>query len=242
MRRPWVALLMLAPLGCWAEVFLPADTDGSSGAAAETTQGTTAVDDASDETTADACGGNPDLLTCDGTCVDPEDDPLNCGDCGVECAPDERCESADCVFDCDCDPIYEVCEDFECLCREGTERCGDDCVATVNDPFHCGECDNECDDVCLGFECVTDCGALTQCGGACTDTELDPLHCGECGHECEADALCVFGVCRDAVPIPFQCDGCPCGEFCEGLDAGFICCESVVIEGPVCLDTPVCDD
>lgn len=236
MTRWWLGALVVGLTGCWTEVFLEADTDSSTGAS-EATQ-----DASADEATDDGCDGDPGNLICDGECVDPGHDVLHCGDCDIECEAGEICDLGECVFGCECDPVYETCDGERCLCREGTERCGDSCVALRNDASHCGECENDCDDVCLDFSCAADCGELTDCGRDCTDTELDPFNCGECGHECESEEACVFGTCRSAELLPFDCDECPCDGYCEGLDEGMTCCESLLLEGPLCVDTPICGE
>jgi len=228
MKRSGLLALVLLHAGCWTEVFLPADTDAASTAAGPTDGG---------------CDGDPDLLECDARCVDPLGDAAHCGACGAECDADERCVDGSCEFACDCDPVMEVCDGEACVCREGTERCGGDCVVLHYEPEHCGACDRDCgDEVCLDGECEPDCGALQECGGSCTDVELDPLHCGECGHICGTEEVCAFGVCRDIEEVPFACDACPCEGYCEDLDAGLLCCFSVVHDGPVCLDSPICPE
>ncbi len=240
MRPRWVVAVLLAfSTGCWAEVFLPAETEGSSGMS-----GDTPMMDGSDadETAGPGCDGDPANIVCDGECVDPGHDLEHCGDCNVECAADEICELGDCVFNCECDPAFEICIDERCECREGTERCDGNCVVLRTDATHCGECGNECDEVCLDFACEPDCGPLTDCAGDCTTLDEDPFNCGECGHECDAHEVCVFGSCRDSEPIPFPCEECPCGDFCEGLDAGLICCEILLTDGPLCVDTPICGE
>ena len=222
MKRLALAVLCLG--GCWAEVFLPAeDTDTSGGEEEEPLE----------------CEG--DDLLCEGACIDPNEDAAHCGGCGDACEDDEVCAEGECVFECDCDPVGEVCDGEACVCREGLERCGDACVPLYNDPLNCGECGIDCDDeVCSDFLCEPDCGDLEACGAACVDVELDPLNCGECGHECDGDELCVFGVCRAYEPIEVPCDDCSCGDVCEPLDQGLMCCVSELLERAVCLDTPVC--
>lgn len=244
MRRAGLALLMLGT-GCWAEVFLAGETDlGSTGGTApgtsteaSTTSGTTRDTDAQP-----ACDTEAEQAACDGDCVFLEEDSEHCGECGIVCDEDELCADGDCVFSCDCDPIYEVCNGDACECREGTELCAGECAPLVNDPTNCGGCGIACDDVCLDFDCEPECFTLDECDGACTDFDIDPLHCGGCGRECGSEEICAFGVCRDAEPAPFECDACPCDDYCEDLDQGLICCFSSVVEGPLCLDSPVCPE
>lgn len=91
-------------------------------------------------------------------------------------------------------------------CVPGTEECGDDCVDIMEDPEHCGACNNPCDQgqVCNAGECVSSCDeGLTDCGGACINTDDDPEHCGACDNACEFGESCIDGTC-----IPNEvCDG-----------------------------------
>ncbi len=37
-------------------------------------------------------------IECSGLCVDPENDPQNCGGCGIDCGPGGYCDIGDCAF------------------------------------------------------------------------------------------------------------------------------------------------
>ena len=205
----------------------------------------TAETEPTGNTEADAldCAGQGETFeVCVDACVDTEAAQLHCGGCGIECGADEVCAGGVCVFACDCDPQLEVYNAGACECREGFERCGEDCVQTVNDPSHCGGCNNDCgDEFCIEDECVDQCGLLAECSGACTDFDIDPLNCGDCGNVCESDELCAFGVCRYFEPFaPEECDECPCEGACEDAEEGLTCCYSELLDLAVCLDTPVC--
>lgn len=61
-----------------------------------------------------ACTGTPSFSCCSGICVDWQNDPNNCGDCG------------------------NLCLDF------GFDCCSGGCYDLWNTPAHCGSCGNAC--------------------------------------------------------------------------------------------------
>ena len=66
---------------------------------------------------------------CGGSCVDLNDDPLNCGSCGNVCVSGS-CLPGNGKGTCDCPSPYT--------------QCGPECVDTYADAAHCGGCDIEC--------------------------------------------------------------------------------------------------
>jgi hypothetical protein len=74
------------------------------------------------------------------------------------------------------------------------------CVDVQSDPFHCGNCEQSCDDECCHGECCFStsgqgqvclpegCGCedprLIPCGVNCVDLATDPANCGACGASC----------------------------------------------------------
>lgn len=229
MRRAFLAYVLTCA-GCWVSYAIPADTDGGSSS-------TSTFEDEDDE----PCG-DPSEQRCAEVCVDVLADVDHCGGCDIVCEDDELCEQGDCVPECDCDPVFEVCVAGECDCRPGLISCGDACVAPLTDTHNCGDCGNDCEDErCLGGECSPSCEDFDECDDECTVVDADPLNCGECGHRCESDELCVFGNCRYFEAIdPDECDACPCEEPCEDVEEGLICCFSVALEEIACIDTPLC--
>ena len=61
--------------------------------------------------------------------------------------------------------------------------CQGQCVFTINDINHCGECGNKC-------------GLMESCcNGQCVDVSTSSSHCGKCGNSCPSSAPCEFGMC-----------------------------------------------
>ncbi len=173
--------------------------------------------DAGDQADAPRCP-EP-LAECDGTCVDPLLDGVNCGGCGIECGAGEACTNG------------------ECRCRPGRTRCGGACVDTASDPEHCGDCGEACtgEQVCSAGACALTCAeGLTECGDRCIDTDTDEDNCGRCGVLCvpgtNQAVACFDGECdTNCLPDFFDLDdepGCeyacvvafPDNEICDGLD------------------------
>ena len=73
-------------------------------------------------------------------------------------------------------------------CRNGTTRCGDECVDTSSDRFNCGRCGNDCPEIaeCIGGLCIACPQFQTRCGDQCVDTTTDVANCGRCGSACPA--------------------------------------------------------
>jgi hypothetical protein len=65
-----------------------------------------------------------DGMVCDGTCVDTQSDPANCGTCGHACDASDACVAGQC----------------ELQCTGSDTPCGTTCVNTQTDPLHCGGC------------------------------------------------------------------------------------------------------
>lgn len=131
----------------------------------------------------------------DGCEVDTRTDRMNCGGCGVECAPGEMCLKGQCV-----------CED-PCSCG------GND---YDNNPNQCGSCNHVCPGLdavmpgqkpprghrtCRGGQCGYACDdGWADCNGdlldGCEiDVRSDPRNCGACGHSCLSNQACANGVC-----------------------------------------------
>ena len=89
---------------------------------------------------------------CSSSCVDLDNDPHNCGDCGHGCAGSTTCAHGGCGVDtCDASHAGAPCHlsDSQGLC------CAAGCVDTDNDPANCGGCGLACDpgQVCSGGGC-----------------------------------------------------------------------------------------
>lgn len=178
------------------------------------------------------------LDACEGSCVDLQQDPENCGGCGQVCGDAQECAAGTCV-----DP-----------CERG-DRCGLECVDTSQSRRHCGGCNQACvrGQECRAGACVEDrcagrCDPLSEvctadacacrpgmirCGERCVDPQIDPHHCGECDNEC---VVCRAGACGSS------CDGFPdrCVDSCTDTqrdpsncgECGMRCAaDSVCIDG-----------
>lgn len=96
-----------------------------------------------------------------------------------------------------------TCGNDGCTCALGFGDCDDDpdngCEQSLDDPDHCGACDNKCDNgKCENLACACE-GGFAECDGdpatICeTDVGTDPAHCGSCTRDCGA-AACVAGLC-----------------------------------------------
>jgi hypothetical protein len=155
-------------------------------------------------------------LCCGAACVDTGKDPLNCGDCGVEC-PSGVCTNATCIPA----PIVQDCAQS---CGPGTICAEGSCV------------DSRCD---AAIYCLAEDGAVGLCCAgvgtvdpflsACADLASDPANCGACGVVCPPGAACINGLCNGL-------SACGPGHersYCNA-DAGpsFLCCP-----GLGCIDT-----
>ncbi len=136
------------------------------------------------------CNDDLRVATGNGCETDTGSDPLNCGGCGVACAPGEAC-------------VYGKCE-----CQ-----CGSSCFHVTTDIDNCGACRSVCpgsrDDAAHGgpvcndgvcdYRCDVDwadCDGLSR-NGCETNLRSDPVNCGGCGIRCmgtEGQA-CVDGRC-----------------------------------------------
>ncbi len=129
-RRPWALLLTF----CAGVPLL-----GSSGCSSET-----------------PAGGCPQGYTvCGQVCVNPQEHPGNCGQCGVVCG-----ETA------------PFCSEGACSasCGTGLTQCGNSCANLMTSLSSCGACGVACGagEVCSAGACV--CPAGATCGGAPTTT------------------------------------------------------------------------
>lgn len=144
----------------------------------------------SEGTCGSSCTGGTTL--CGSSCVDVQNDPKNCGQCGG--FPDAG--------------VCTVCIEGQCASSCGNlTQCGTTCVDTMNDGENCGACGKGCkkDEVCAGGSCGLSCGSLTRCANSCVDTQTDTANCSGCGNRCNKPAtglaVCIAGFCRVTCPV-----------------------------------------
>jgi hypothetical protein len=78
-------------------------------------------------------------LRCGGGCVRPDIDIANCGECDMQCDPNQLCSAGICSFECAA-PLVD---------------CGGICVDLDSDPANCGYCDHVCaSGICELSECA----------------------------------------------------------------------------------------
>ncbi len=137
-------------------------------------------------------------------CVDTQNDPQNCGGCGMACGENaicalSACVSGGCGLQCGCRPLESACPGGD----------GGFCANLANDPLNCGTCGKTCPggDLCAGGICVTDCpSGLTTCASdagqtVCAFLPRDPQNCGACGVECsQGYGTCLLGGCYETRP------------------------------------------
>ncbi|AKU94895.1 Tryptophan synthase alpha chain [Labilithrix luteola] len=138
----------------------------------------------------------------DGCETDLLRDTSNCGACGVQCAPGQKCFDFGGSIACGCKPGQTLCT--------GSPGFGDYCTDTENDPSNCGACGYKCPvlansaaPVCQNGRCKTECVPRTaDCNGrdddGCeSDVGHDPRNCGGCGILCDlaAGQPCIGGRC-----------------------------------------------
>ena len=162
--------------------------------------------------------------TCDGTCVDRQSDPANCGGCNAAC------------------PEGVACVAGACACPGAQEVCAGECTDVQSDFMNCGACGKVCDFrlTCTAGTCACP-TPQTLCGAACTDTQSDAANCGTCGHACLTDGVCSAGACGcpagDAVcgsacsdPLTDASNCGQCGQACVGACDGGACVGAVSVQ------------
>ena len=135
-------------------------------------------------------------LVCGAICVEPSNDPDNCGACGNACGASEVCSNGKCGSSCSAGTL--------CTPDGGKAICAN----TSTDTKNCGSCGNACGNgqTCTNGKCTggNACsGTQTACPGdggtTCVDTQTDPNHCGNCATACLPNLqLCTEGACASA--------------------------------------------
>lgn len=178
-------------------------------------------------------------IMCGRRCVNPADDPNNCGGCGISCGVGRVCVNGRCDNQCPETPVRQT-------------RCDNRCTDTNIDRMNCGACGTVCPEgqVCSGGTCQIECGPrYTSCmvtpsrdGGVgrsdatagpsvrCADLRSDDQHCGACNNACPLGHACINGTCELRCPsgqticgsrcadlMTSQSDCGTCGNACTGL-------------------------
>lgn len=196
-------------------------------------------------------------LSCKGTCIDPMNDPANCGQCGITCDPASLCSHGVCA---------SLCTNGEQACATGD---GGLCTNLQSDNNHCGSCDASCQvlQVCTNGACQGGCapsemGCIAEAGQPfCANVMSDNNNCGACAVVCGPEQLCASGSCASscssvqtlcapeggaAYCANLQTDNTncgTCGNMCDGLHvcAGGKCAASCLSDQTECLDSGVGD-
>jgi hypothetical protein len=196
-----------------------------------------------------AAAGGADLVQCGNVCVHSSSDPLNCGNCGIQCSSG-NCVGAMCVtgLTCNVDAGFFACT-------------ASGCTDVINDVHNCGSCGNDCTQggtapfmgiECFLGQCLCNSGQDYICPldsdpfptMACVDISSDPFNCGACGLLADGGGPYPDG---GLPPSPHICDGvrtrcqqgacfCPdnelyCGPGTWNSDAG-----NIVNDGGICLN------
>ena len=188
------------------------------------------------------CAGCPNgRMACGGACVNPNNDPKNCGKCNRRCAAGQAC--VDGVCQCGGASCPDGCCDGA-TCQTGTanDHCGRGgaaCVACAND-LECvgGSC------ACTAASCPSGCCAGATCklgtaDGFCGANGAACVACGtgqrclNCAYVCDGTS-CPNGCCAGATCVPAgqQKDG-QCGAngaTCAACQDGKHCCGGVCQE------------
>jgi hypothetical protein len=162
--------------------------------------------------------------SCDGTCVNLQSDPSNCGRCSARCVP-----AAHSMPTCSAGLCGSVCETNFSDCNHVPD---DGCEANLlTDPLNCNACGTQCpggdnaSPACVDGACALKCAAgFGDCdGNPANGCELpiqdDPNNCGRCNRQCptgdNATPVCTAGTCSILCSDPTLF---ACGHNCVDLD------------------------
>src|SRR5579862_5120084 len=93
--RAWWTLLVLLAFGCGGRPIVGFHADGGPSTPGD---GSAANDGVSNDVVTSICSASQ--LVCAGACVDPAQDPANCGACGTVCAAGRVCSVGRCAASC----------------------------------------------------------------------------------------------------------------------------------------------
>jgi hypothetical protein len=176
-----------------------------------------------------------------GTCCPSE--PSGFCEFGATCCPGQGCFACNAPYvinpdtcECEC-PDGQIETDGECVtgteCPDGFcspncigpgfQCCGQSCacVNTLDNPNHCGGCDQPCRDP--GRRC---------CDGNCVDVRFNNDHCGGGCLPCPSGTECCHGQCLDPQQLRCCRDGLPTAPWCA---ASTSCCTNSAGEPACCV-------
>ena len=152
-----------------------------------------------------------DFRSCDkdptnGCEIDTSSDVENCGDCGLKCKSDERCEKGTCIGPCN-DPGAQ-------------DYCNGACTNLQNDDRNCGVCGNICDPTGPGKPALHSSMFYGCGGGKCGVPKCRDQHQRNCNNDlsdgCEANVL--------TTERCGSCDsGCGAGKLCASMNNTYYC-------------------
>ncbi len=229
LRRPWVALCLLAlAAGCATQRVDPGEDD----AATVEDQGVPKKEDVGEAPPEDA--GLP-----------PEDTGNEPVDTGNEPADtgNEPLDSGNGPVDTGVGPVDTgngpvdtgvVPPQDSAVCPTGFSNCAGQCRALSLDPANCGACGRACatGQQCLLGVCLCP-SSTTLCSGACVDTRTDAANCGACGRACATGQQCMSGMCR----VVCAAGQTLCGSTCVNTQTDAANCGAC---GTTCLNGAVC--
>lgn len=156
------------------------------------------------------------LDLCGDECVNFQDDPKNCGACGIVCQPQEKCCNGKCVSlsaDPNCGDCSRNCSarGMTCCPSSGAPGLPSHYCSDLNQNFDCGACGKACTSGCCAGVCCT--GTLSGCCNGRNCISLNTIqNCGSCGRRCASGEACCNGVCTRLGTN----DNCStCGDVCQ---------------------------
>ena len=172
-------------------------------------------------------------IVCSSKCINPKNDPSNCGVCGATCGTNLVCNAGQCSLGCGDGGLSDGGQ---------LTACSGGCFDLATDSNNCGTCGHACGSgqVCSGGACTQACGGSTLCNGACTDTNTDNANCGTCGTACSPGTICGGGKCSVTCLTGYsQCSGAgDAGAYCANTKSDVNNCGAC---GHGCAQGEVCN-
>ncbi len=172
---------------------------------------------------------------CNSACVNLQNDPEHCGQCGQQCQTGSSCSQGSCVT----------------TCGGGETKCSGSCSNLQSDVKNCGACGNVCKtgEGCCGGKCFDlqankdncgSCGVRCSsnqdcCSGRCADVTNDAKHCGACGNLCDANEPCQASICGKGAGASCNSDSdCKTGHVCGAPLRFPFCFQNCTSDSAIC--------